>query len=356
MALINCPECGQQVSDKAAICPHCGVAIAGNPDIKAPAVNGVNGVNRSVAPAAKRAPGASNNQQKPKKNNSILVVAAVIAVMIVGVGFYFYNNVNNDNEQEAYENAMACNEAAIMQNYLDMYADAPQAHRDSVMAHLAILEKGESDWNNALVNNSRSAFENYLRLYPESMHKTEAMLKIHSIDWSIATKADNVEAYEKYATAHPDGEYIDEANMRLEKMAKTVVSDEEKQKVTQTLTSFFMALASQDEEELTMAVDVVLNSFLHKAGATKNDVITYMHRIHAPEDITSITFRMNNDWKIEKIDLGMGDCSYTVDFSVDEKIDRTDDSKETFCSYKVSAKLSAAGKITDLNMKKGVME
>ena len=100
MALINCPECGQQVSDKAAICPHCGVAIAGNPDIKAPAVNGVNGVNRSVAPAAKRAPGASNNQQKPKKNNSILVVAAVIAVMIVGVGFYFYNNVNNDNEQE----------------------------------------------------------------------------------------------------------------------------------------------------------------------------------------------------------------------------------------------------------------
>ena len=104
MALINCPECGQQVSDKAAICPHCGVAIAGNPDIKALAANGVNGVNRSVAPAEKRAPGASNNQQKPKKNNSILVVAAVIAVMIVGVGFYFYNNVNNDNEQEAYEN------------------------------------------------------------------------------------------------------------------------------------------------------------------------------------------------------------------------------------------------------------
>jgi uncharacterized membrane protein YvbJ len=24
MALVNCPECGQQVSDKAAFCPHCG--------------------------------------------------------------------------------------------------------------------------------------------------------------------------------------------------------------------------------------------------------------------------------------------------------------------------------------------
>ena len=356
MALINCPECGQQVSDKAAICPHCGVAIAGNPDIKASASKEMTTVNRSISPAVRKSPGASNIQQKPKKNNTILVVAALIAVIIVGVGYFFYNNVNNDNELEAYENAMACNEAAIMQNYLDMYADAPQAHRDSVMAHLALLQKGETEWDNAVVNNSRSAFENFIRLYPGSIHKTEALLKIDSIDWSIATKADNPEAYEKYAMEHPDGEYIDEAKVKLEKLAKLVVSDEEKQKITSVLTSFFMALASQDEEELTMTIDVALNSFLHKLGATKMDVVSYMHRIHKPEDITAITFRMNNDWKIEKIDLGNDKCSYVVDFSVDEKIDRTDDTKETFCSYKVNAKVSDLGKITELNMKKGVIE
>lgn len=25
MALIKCPECGKQVSDKALVCPHCGI-------------------------------------------------------------------------------------------------------------------------------------------------------------------------------------------------------------------------------------------------------------------------------------------------------------------------------------------
>jgi uncharacterized OB-fold protein len=25
MALIKCPECGKQISDKAEVCPHCGV-------------------------------------------------------------------------------------------------------------------------------------------------------------------------------------------------------------------------------------------------------------------------------------------------------------------------------------------
>lgn len=342
MALINCPECGHQVSDKAAVCPNCGVAIAGNPDIvNHPAPTGVATVKKD---------------SKKKTSSTIPVIAVIIAVLAVLVGFYFYNNVQDRNEQDAYENAMNCNEEAVLQNYLDMYADAPQAHRDSIMAHLAILKKVDCDWDDALVNNSRSSFETYIRLHPESIHKTEALLKIDSIDWSEAVKADNAEAYSRYASAHADGLHIDEAREKMDKLEKTVVSDEEKQKVVSVLTSFFNALAEKDEETLTMTVDVVLNSFLHKAGATKADVLTYMHRIHSPEDITLILFRPNNDWKIEKRDLGTGDYSYVVDFSVDEKIDRTDTSKETFSSYKVNAKVSSAGKITDLSMKKGVVQ
>lgn len=31
MALINCNECGKQISDQASSCPHCGAPVAGNP-------------------------------------------------------------------------------------------------------------------------------------------------------------------------------------------------------------------------------------------------------------------------------------------------------------------------------------
>ena len=331
MALIKCPECGHQVSDKAATCPSCGVAIAGN---------------------VKR----ENEVPKGKRSMTIPIVAGVVAVIAVLVGLYFYNNVQDRNELDAYENAMSCSEAAVLQNYLDMYADAPQAHRDSIMAHLALLKKVDSDWDDAMVNNTRSAFENYLRVHPESVHKTEALLKLDSIDWAFAAEADTPEAYSKYVADHADGMHIDEARLKLEKLEKSIIAEDEKLMVTSVLTSFFNALGNNDEEALTMSIDVVLNSFLHRAGATKADVISYMKRIHSPEDITGIIFRMNNDWKIEKIDLGEGECSYVVDFSVDEKIQRTDESKETFSSYKVNAKVSNHGKITDLNMKKGVAE
>ena len=34
MALINCPECGKEVSDKAPTCPNCGVPIASKSNIQ----------------------------------------------------------------------------------------------------------------------------------------------------------------------------------------------------------------------------------------------------------------------------------------------------------------------------------
>lgn len=348
MALIICPECGHQVSDKAAVCPNCGIAIAGNTAIPSNSA-------ASSGMATVKAKTVVRNDSRIAPG-TIVIVAGLIAVLVVLVGFYFYNNVQDRNERDAYENAMACSEAAVLQNYLDMYADAPQAHRDSVMAHLALLKKVDMEWDDALVNNSRSAFESYIRKHPESVHRTEALLKIDSIDWNEAMRADNEEAYRRYVAAHADGIHIDEARDKMDKLAKTQVGEEEKHRVTSVLTSFFNALADNDEDALTMSVDVVLNSFLHRAGATKADVISYMHRIHSPEDISLIQFRPNNDWKIEKQELATGEYCYVVNFSVDEKIDRSDTTKETFCSYKVSAKVSEAGKITDLSMKKGVME
>ena len=33
MALISCPECGKEVSEKAASCPNCGAPISGNSSV-----------------------------------------------------------------------------------------------------------------------------------------------------------------------------------------------------------------------------------------------------------------------------------------------------------------------------------
>lgn len=74
----------------------------------------------------------------------------------------------------------------VLKSYLDTYKDADEAHRDSITAHLNMLQQVDQDWTNALVSDSKEALEAYLQKYPNTPHKNEIWNKIDSIDWQLA--------------------------------------------------------------------------------------------------------------------------------------------------------------------------
>lgn len=65
MALIKCPECGKEISDKAGACPHCGCPI-GN----------------MTQPI-------QNNDGKSNKGSKKILIGVVAVVAIAGTGYYF---------------------------------------------------------------------------------------------------------------------------------------------------------------------------------------------------------------------------------------------------------------------------
>lgn len=382
MAIIKCPECGHQVSDHANTCPNCGIGIAGKvtrcPDCGEIVFNEQEMCPNCHSPLHSHHPQAVSTtpvtptpavetqkervggkpaptEEKKKKNKGVYTAAIlgfVVALIIVFVVGYFHYTTEKQNELDAYENAMASTEPSVLQNYLDIYTDADPAHRDSIEAHLEALKAVDTEWTNAVVSNSKTALERYIKLHPGSVHIPEAKIKIDSIDWVAATTANTPEAYQNYINAHSDGLHYDEARAAYDKADAGQVSDEDRQMVSDLCSRFFRALALKDEDGLTSSIANVMTDFLHKANATKTDVISYMHKLHSPTDINSMTFRSNNDWKIDKKEVAEGEYEYTVTFSVDQKIDRSDDTKETFATYKVDAKISPEGKIVSLNMKK----
>lgn len=181
--LITCPECGHQVSDQAKTCPSCGIRIAGKVT------------------------------KKKRKNIGRLVFIAslIIAVAIVGTGVYLYKSQEQQNEERAYRNALQNDQPAVLQNYLDMFAQAPQAHRDSIRLRLTALRQVNVDWERALASGSKAELEKFMRRHPNSVHNIEAKLQIDSLDWASACRADTPEAYQAYLSAHYDGAYYDEA-------------------------------------------------------------------------------------------------------------------------------------------------
>lgn len=372
MAIIKCPECGHQVSDQAKTCPSCGIEIAGK-ITKCPECGDVvfndsdecpnchhplNIPEVKPQPVTPRPEVTAEQETSPAKGGMkrtyvVLIVSFVVALLAVFVSLYFYKTTQDKNEMDAYENAMASSEPAVLQNFLDVYTEAPQEHRDSIAAHLEQLRKVDTEWDNAVRSGSKTALERYIQLHPGSIHVTEARLKIDSLDWLAATAADTPEAYQAYIDGHLDnGLHLDEARIMFDKSDARRVTDDDRQMISSLFGNYFTALANNEEASLTETLSGVLGSFLHKENATKTDVMTYMKKLHAPDDITSMTFSLNNDWKIEKTDVGDGRYKYTVTFSVDHRITRNDTSKETFCTYNVVAGVSPEHKISDLNMKK----
>lgn len=359
----TCPSCGVEIAGKVKKCPECGaVTFAENemcPNCHATLERmGEEAGGQGNAPSAglqdMGGEGGSpvpDEGKKPGKKSYMLIVVTVVILLIVGfVAYYMYDNAQRKNEQTAYEQAMKSSEPGELQNYLDMYVDAPSEHRDSVQSHLDLLMQADKEWTDVLVSGSKVAIERYLQLHPGSIHEMEGRLRIDSLDWMAAETAGTIEAYKAYMDAHADGAYMEEARARYDKLDAQQVSQADRQAVSETFGAFFKALGDNDDDALTATVANVMDDFLTKVGATKSDMLAYMHKKHNGERGT-VEYRPNNDYKIEKQAAASGEgmeCS--VRFSVDEK--KTDaEGKTTLTTLEVTAKVNADGKISTLRMK-----
>lgn len=403
MAMIKCPECGRQISDKAPFCPCCGVAIAGK-IIKCPQcgevyfsdqemcpnchhVTRLSGVVGNMAernaaneaavspvqqaevtqrqeeaerpPVPPRIPTASDANgvatpppvQKKKKNHGALVTAIILALVLCGVCFYFYNNAKTSKEEEAYEYALKSDDPLVLQTYLDNYKDAPAEHIDSIQAHLNALQQSDADWTNAVVSGSKQALLDYLSKHPDSEHKAQAQHKIDSIDWAFASNANTLDELQVYLDEHANGEHVDEANDAMRKLKASTVQPEEKVLVNASLKHFFQAVNANNEQSLEASVTPVMSNFLGKQDATKADVTVFLQKIYK-DDITGMTWRLGNDMKIDKREVGEDEYEYTVNVSATQDIQRTDPSKEKHALYKIKAKVNPDGLVSALSMTK----
>ncbi len=406
MAIIKCPECGRQISDKAPVCPNCGVEIAGK-TIKCtqcgeiyfcdqnmcPNCHHMTRLNGQVGnvgteghpstpngqqtqasslqpartthtdgqqpangqatppPISQRKVDNGTNGKEKKKSHGPLIAAFVIALVVCGVCFYFYSNAKSNKELESYEFAMKSDDPLVLQTYLDNNLDAPADHIQTVNARLEELKKQDNDWTNAVVSGSKTALQDYLSKHPDTEHKAEAIHKIDSIDWADASKANTLDALQAYLGQHDEGEHVDEAQTTIKTLKAKTVQADEKALVASVFRHFFQAINSKSEIELEATVAPILTNFLGKPDAIKADVVTFMHKIYK-DDITRMTWRLNNDYEIGKKEVGDEEYEYNVTFSALQDIERTDESKEKHARYRITATVNPDGLISSLAMTK----
>ena len=382
MAIIKCPECGHHISDKAPTCPSCGVEIADkvttcpdcgevffNDEPVCPHCHRANTVHPQAVtpmvplasidtPASKQADTTKQKasiQPPPKKkgNGVALFVSFIIALLVCGICFYMYKNAADKKEMDEYEFAMRSKDLTVLQSYLGTFKDAPQAHRDSINAHIQAIKQNDQDWTNALKSNSKAMLEEYLAKHPGSPHRAEATQKIDSLDWAQASGLNTIEAYQEYLAQHPSGDHYDQAEEGIKQLKTKEITEDERAMIAQLFRKFFVSINEKNEEELTSTVADEL-TLLDKEQATKADVVVLMKKMYK-EGMSNLIWRLKKDYGITKREIGDGQYEYAVAFTANKEEQYTDETKDSNSQYRVNAKVNPDGKISELKMSKVVI-
>lgn len=109
MALIACDECGLQISDKAASCPHCGAPIAPPTSVASP------------APEVPRAPSTPPLLPQPASNRWRSWVMPALVLLLFGTCFKFCSNANDEyRQQEVIEQRRASDPEGSVEGAFDV--------------------------------------------------------------------------------------------------------------------------------------------------------------------------------------------------------------------------------------------
>lgn len=96
MALIKCPECGKEISDKAAACPNCGHPIA---------TENQNGKSQPPAPEPRIYAPQEKNPKKPlRKGDKVLIFIIALACISIIIGVIIAVTDNDDNSSSLASN------------------------------------------------------------------------------------------------------------------------------------------------------------------------------------------------------------------------------------------------------------
>ncbi len=414
MAIIKCPECGHQISDKAPTCPSCGVEIKGK-IIKCSHCGEVYLYDQEMCPNCHHAnfgpipvvnsnpyenvqkeqqnprrltedlfdneydeqddsneeaatPVANDNEdgndggnkkkkpsKKKKKNYSAFIVAFVLALIVLAVSGYFYNKTKTEQEIESFEYAMSSKEPMVLQSYLDQHPDAPKDHRDSILARIKFLQEIDKDWTDAIASGSKTVLLDYLEKNPKSLHKNDVLKMVDSIDWEVAVKENSVEAYENYQKEHPQGIHYGASEEAIKNMKSTTLLPEEKQMVNNLIRRFFQSINDKDEKKIQSTVNDHMSNFLGKPNSTRDDVTAFIRRVWKAE-LSKIIWHVLGDYKITKSTIAENKYQYNVEVTATKRVERKDKKSVPEARYRMNAKVNSDTTIVALDLTKIVQE
>lgn len=265
-----------------------------------------------------------NNKKKGKTiRNVVIFVLLFLAVAGFAAWYVFVKSTNTRKELLAWE--LVCRYKAennpdelekSLVAYLDEFSD--DAHTSEVNSMLQGLRTDRADWQAAVAGGDADSYNIYMDKHVNGYYYKEAFLTLDSISFCEALEKENKSAMEAYISEFPDGKFVEQARKLAETLGDIKITDEEIDKVAETLSDHFKALSREDEELLKSTLAKKMNTYIGQLDPTAQDVVDYMHKLHG-SNVISLLLRPSR-FKVTKVTSADGDIVFNAQFLLVEDI------------------------------------
>ena len=315
--LIKCPECGHVVSDKAPVCPNCGITISGDDDniiketVESTKLHSsihdntykdeVIGTPVYETSADKRKQYDNNDEENDSNEGNsssgltTILVSLVIAGVICAAGLYFYKDMmDRKNAEKAHKTEQKSN---------TRQDNTPKTNvtivRDTIKAGLPQKEEEQDEEE---------------------------------------TKEETIET-----------ETALESKKAQESNEKHPLTQADKDSATKSLRRFLIAINSKDKAALSSYVTSRLTNFNGKSGATRIDVQQYMVDLYQA-DVKNLNWHINDVSEVTLHETADGKISHKIKSDCTLDIEREGGHYKP--RYTISATIDSDGKISAMNISK----
>ena len=388
MALIECKKCGHKISERARICPKCGMPTKVEPEEEhvqkqdsknskevmflsavscledgrideardyisglialEPDCERYKELQQKLDEAQQAATLEAEERNAKRRKMVISILASIILIALIGIGVWQYQKSAAEKEQTRWEQIKDSETLTKFENYLRQYPNG--RFKSEVQKRMRYVQEEMSLWEKVGSSGNPNELKSFIKKYPKGKYHDMAVTTYDELLWREAKKENDLDAYRHYMKSCPQGKHYQEAKEKADYHEKIQLDEYETDNVYSTIRQFLYAVGRGDEDSMLECLSSELHSFLGKARATKIDAIAYMRKLHA-NDVYSIDVTMG-EYNIQKKLDEQGNSVYTINFTFDQRISREDTSKETFASYKGKAQLNSQNRITSISLTK----
>lgn len=339
---MNCPNCGTQVDANDTYCSFCGALVHHQP------VENQKSATHDSGQSSLQKTNPPTNDDSSKKNMRALLLSILGIIVAIALATGIFNYINQKNEDALWEECVSKRQINDLRSYIEKYPGGDHFEEAKKMLDKLVMEK--ESWEQALASNDEDHLCSYIRYNPNSEHLEEALKLLDDIVWNKALVSDTKEAFEQYLKEFPNGIHLADARGHLDEKRLAELTTGECDNVRSTIQNFLLGLEEWDANLMLTTCNAQMVNFMGKSPASVNDVREY-YNAYKESNIDSMRFSdLNVD--VKKVIRNDKRAEYKVTFTTTRKTRREGADEEEIATIKGQAVVDDRYLFTQLTMDK----